>query len=72
MFYYMRADDIEQVFESFEESTHDIDEEHKQVVDEVLESGENIGGYELLYHRDNPERPLRLGQFARPIYQLIR
>ncbi|EMA17039.1 DUF6176 family protein [Haloarcula amylolytica] len=55
--YYMRADDMEQVFESFEESTHDIDEEHKQVMHEVLESGENIGDYELLYHIDNPERP---------------
>jgi hypothetical protein len=55
--YYMRADDMEQVFDSFNESSHEIDEEHKQVMDEVLESGENIGDYELLYHMDNPELP---------------
>ena len=56
LIYYMKADDIEQAIESFEQSAHDIDETHKQVMDEVLESGENVGEYELLYHLDNPER----------------
>lgn len=53
----MRAEDIEQVFEAFEESSYEIDEEHKRVMDEVLESGENIGDYELLYHLDNSKLP---------------
>jgi hypothetical protein len=55
--YYMEAENLRQVYESFEESSHDIDEEHKEVMDEVLEDGENIGNYELLYHMVNPERP---------------
>lgn len=55
--YYMAAEDIREVYESFEESSHDIDEAHKQVMDEVLEDGEDVGNYELLYHMVNPQRP---------------
>jgi PHP family Zn ribbon phosphoesterase len=55
LIYYMKADSIEQVYESFEDSSHDIDQEHKQVMSDVLESGENVGDYELLYHLENPE-----------------
>ena len=57
--YYMEAEDLHEVYEAFEASSHDIDKEHKQVMDEVLENGENIGtgNYELLYHMVNPERP---------------
>lgn len=57
LIYYMKADDWEQAVESFEQSSHEIDEEHKHVMDEVLESGENIGDYELLYQLNNPELP---------------
>ncbi|PSQ44145.1 hypothetical protein BRD14_01760 [Halobacteriales archaeon SW_5_68_122] len=53
--YYMKADDMKQVSESFADSSHEIDEEHKRMMDNVLESGENVGDYELLYHLDNPE-----------------
>lgn len=55
--YYMEAENLRQVYESFENSSHDIDEEHKQVMDEVLEDGEDIGNYDLLYHMVNPDRP---------------
>ena len=57
LLYYMKANDIEQVFESFENSSHEIDKEHKQVMNDVLESGENVSDYEVLYHLDNPELP---------------
>jgi hypothetical protein len=53
--YYMKADDMEQVSESFADSSREIDEEHKRVMDDVLENGENVGDFELLYHLDNPE-----------------
>lgn len=55
--YYMEAENLRRVYESFEKSSHDIDEEHKQIMDEVLVDGEDIGNYELLYHMVNPERP---------------
>lgn len=57
LIYYMKADDIDGVFEAFEQSSHDIDIEHQQVMKEVLESPENVGEYELLYHLENPNRP---------------
>lgn len=55
--YYMRADDIDEVFEAFRASSHEIDIEHKEVMRDVLESAENEGDYELLYHLANPDRP---------------
>lgn len=55
--YYMAAENMHDVFKSFEDSSHDIDEEHKQIMHEVLEDGESVGDYELLYHMVNPERP---------------
>ncbi|MYL16370.1 DUF6176 family protein [Halorubrum distributum] len=54
--YYMKAEDIDAAYEAYEESSHDIDEEHKRVLTEVLETGENVGEYDLLYHLDNPDR----------------
>lgn len=48
--YFMKADDIDAVYEAFEESDHAIDEAHKAVMRDVLVSGENVGEYELLYH----------------------
>lgn len=54
--YYMKADDIERVYEAYENSSHAIDREHKRVMREVLEDGENVGDYDLLYHLDNPEQ----------------
>ncbi|WP_132058499.1 DUF6176 family protein [Halorussus amylolyticus] len=55
--YYMKAEDIQRVYEAYEESSHAIDKEHQQVMLDVLENGENVGDYDLLYHLDNPELP---------------
>ena len=44
-------------YEAFDASEHEIDREHAEVLDEVLESPERVGDYELLYWLDNPERP---------------
>ncbi|ELZ96493.1 hypothetical protein C440_05078 [Haloferax mucosum ATCC BAA-1512] len=54
--YYMKADDIEQAYKAFEDSPHEIDKEHKAVMRDVLETGENVGDFELLYHLSNPEQ----------------
>ncbi|WP_396610794.1 DUF6176 family protein [Haloferax sp. S1W] len=56
--YFMEAKDLREVYESFDESAHDIDEEHKEVMDDVLEDSEElgVGNYELLYHMVNPDR----------------
>ncbi|SIQ69031.1 hypothetical protein SAMN05421858_0094 [Haladaptatus litoreus] len=55
--YYMKAEDIHEVYEAFENSTHEIDREHEEVMRETLESVEDVGEYELLYHLDNPDLP---------------
>lgn len=55
--YYMEAEDMEHVFESFSKSSHEIDLEHQEVMSELLESGQNVGDYELLYYLVNPEWP---------------
>jgi hypothetical protein len=47
--YVMEAEDFEEAVAAFRDSPYDIDEEHKAVMDEVLESWENVGEYELLY-----------------------
>lgn len=49
LIYYMKADDIDAVYEAFSESEHAIDEEHRTVMRDVLVSGEDVGNYELLY-----------------------
>lgn len=54
--YYMEAEDIERVWDQFEDSDHDIDREHKAVMAEVLEDGRDVGEFEPLYHLTNSER----------------
>lgn len=56
--YFMEAEDLREVYESFSESTHNIDQEQKEVMDDVLENPEDlgVGNYELLYHMINPDR----------------
>jgi len=39
----MEAEDLREVYESFSESTHDIDQEQKEVMDDVLESPKDLG-----------------------------
>ncbi|WP_134669865.1 DUF6176 family protein [Halorussus marinus] len=57
LIYYMKAEDVDRVYEAYEESSHAIDEEHEQVMLDVLENGDNVGDYDFLYHLDNPEQP---------------
>ena len=54
--YFMKADDVDAAFEAFEESDHQIDHEHAEVLEAVLESPERVGDYELLYWLGNPAR----------------
>ena len=53
---YMEADDLQQVQEIFEQSTHDIDIEYKQTVQECLTDGQPVGSFESLYHAADPDR----------------
>ena len=53
---YMEAEDLQEVQEAFEESTHEIDAEYKQVVQECLVDGQPVGSFEPLYHASNPNR----------------
>jgi hypothetical protein len=54
--YYMNAADLDAAYETYEESSHDIDGGHKRVLTEVLETGEDVGEYDLLYHLEGPDR----------------
>jgi hypothetical protein len=53
--YYMEAEDLEHASDAFSDSTHDIDEEHKAVMNDVLEDSADGGEFELLYHLRNTE-----------------
>ncbi|WP_458187758.1 DUF6176 family protein [Haladaptatus sp. NG-WS-4] len=55
--YYMESEDARRAYEAFENSTHEIDQEHKRVMAETLEDERNVGEYELLYHLTGPDRP---------------
>lgn len=55
--YYMESEDARRAYEAFEDSTHGIDREHKEVMREVLEDERSVGEYELLYHLTAPDRP---------------
>jgi len=57
LIYYMEAEDMEYAYEAFGDSTHDIDAEHKAVMNDVLEDDPNVGGFELFYHFRNPNQP---------------
>lgn len=54
LIYYMEAEDIEHAAEAFNDSTHEIDAEHKAVMDNVLEDPTDVGDFELFYHLRNP------------------
>lgn len=55
--YFLEAEDIDQVFKAFESSPYEIDEEHQEVMNEVLADDDANRDIELLYHLVNPERP---------------
>jgi hypothetical protein len=57
LIYYLKADDVDRALEAHEESSHELDEQHRRVMDEVIEGGSDTGEYELLYHLENPQRP---------------
>lgn len=52
----MEVEDREAMWKAFEASDHPIDEEHEDVMDEVLADGSDTEEFELLYHVTNPER----------------
>ena len=66
---FLEAEDIDRAFEAYESSTHELDREHREVLDEVLadvQPERNIEvladvqperNIELLYQVTNPERP---------------
>lgn len=56
LIYYMEAEDIGQVFEAFDSSPYEIDQEHKEVLNEVLTDDQPKQEIELLYHLVNPDR----------------
>jgi len=53
---YMEAEDLHEVQEAFEDSTHEIDVEYKQLVQECLIDGQPVGNFKPLYHAANPNR----------------
>lgn len=55
--YYMETESVAGAFEAFESSEFDIDAEHEEVMQEVLESSENVADADVLYHQVNPDRP---------------
>ena len=48
--YYMEAEDLEQAYEAYAESSHEIDAEHEDVLSDVLEESPDFGEFELFYH----------------------
>lgn len=57
LLYYVEAEDFEAAMEAYRESDHDIDREHRAVMDEVLADDHPDEGIEPLYHLVNPDRP---------------
>ena len=54
--FYMEAEDLEAATEAFEESTHSIDQEFKELLSEVVAQEQPEEDIELLYHLANPNR----------------
>lgn len=53
---YMEAEDLREAQQTFEESNHEIDIEHKQVLQECLVDGQPVDSFEPLYHAASPDR----------------
>ncbi|WP_440764827.1 DUF6176 family protein [Natronorubrum sp. DTA7] len=54
---FLEAEDIDRAFEAYESSTHELDREHREVLDDVLADNQPEQTIELLYQVANPERP---------------
>lgn len=54
---YMEAADLERALEAYESSSHEIDREHRAVLDEVLADEEPERVVEPAYHLATPDRP---------------
>ncbi|SDK68897.1 DUF6176 family protein [Natronorubrum texcoconense] len=54
---FLEVEDIDHAFEAYESSTHELDREHREVLDEVLADDQPEQNIELLYQMTNPERP---------------
>jgi hypothetical protein len=56
LYYYLEAEDLDTVFDAFEHSDYDIDEQHREVLSECLveDATEEL---EPLFHVYNPKRP---------------
>lgn len=56
LYYYLEAEDLDTVFDAFEHSEYDIDEQHRRVLEECLVDGASED-LEPLFHVYNPNRP---------------
>lgn len=50
LYAYMEADDVEAALATFAESDRDIDEDHREVMDDVVVGGADLEEFEPLYH----------------------
>ncbi|GAA0260523.1 DUF6176 family protein [Haladaptatus pallidirubidus] len=55
--FYMEAEDLEMAHEVFESSQHDLDQEFKQLLGEIVAEDQPEEIIEPLYHLANPDRP---------------
>jgi len=55
--FYMEAEDVEAAAEAFEASTHDLDQQFKQLLNDVVAENQPDEAIEPLYHVANPDRP---------------
>jgi len=53
---YIEAEDLQEAQEAFAESTHEIDVEHKQVLQECLVDDQAVDSFQPVYHIANPDR----------------
>jgi hypothetical protein len=55
--FYMEAEDLEEATNAFEQSSHELDRELKQLLQEVVAEQQPTENIEALYHLANPDRP---------------
>ncbi|WP_458209234.1 DUF6176 family protein [Haladaptatus sp. NG-SE-30] len=55
--WYIEADDIDQLIAARRNSTHPLHDLEDEIMAEVLESPENVGEFEPVFHGVNPDQP---------------